>query len=75
MLSRRRWDLSVPELRDRGEWRWVCDCRGGRGLRLEGLGVKMERPGETVREEERKVFSEKDMLNLRCLRVSPRSEA
>ena len=55
MLSHRRWDLSVPELRDRGEWRWVCDCQGGRGLRLEGLGVKMERPGETLREE-RKVF-------------------
>lgn len=55
MLSHRRWDLSVPELRDRGEWRWVCDCQGGRGLRLEGLGVKMERPGETLGEE-RKVF-------------------
>ena len=34
---------------------WVCDCQGGRGLRLEGLGVKMERPGETLGEE-RKVF-------------------
>lgn len=48
---------------------------GGRDLRLECLGVKMERPGETVGEEERKVFSEEDMLNLRCLGESPRSEA
>jgi len=52
-----------------------CVNVGGRDLRLECLGVKMERPGETVGEEERKVFSEEDMLNLRCLGESPRSEA
>ena len=40
------------------------------------MGVKIERPGETVREEEeRKVFSEEDMVNLRCLREIPCSEA
>ena len=76
VLSHRRWDLSIPELRDSGEWRWVCECGDGSGLRFECLGMKIERPGETVREEEeRKVFSEEDMVNFRCLREIPCSEA
>lgn len=54
----------------------MCECGDGSGLRLQCLGVKIERPGETVREEEeRKLFSEEDMVNLRCLREIPCSEA
>lgn len=62
MLSHRRWDLSVPELKTGVSGGGCVTVEVGEALGLKALGVKMERPGETVREEKRKVFSEKDML-------------